>query len=181
MQGVSWSLKICRGEWIGHRVPIGETGVFNLSRRVTRAGAFLVLLVCCWTAPKVARSVAPVEADLSYSVVEYENGDRLSVKCVGAQCEIYARVGSARHRFSILDSETKLRILPRPLALYSLNQPLGVFSFEVESDCSALSEFSRPSMCVASFRVEQGRILEIVETRREIGTTVEAKRVSMAD
>ena len=144
-----------------------------------KGGLILGFLLCAGVVcPEMAHSVAPTEPEMSSSSISYSNGDRISIACRRAECDFRIRVGSVRHRFTIKDTATTLRVIPRPLALYSANQPPRSFSFDAESDCSTLQDYERPSSCFASFRVEQGRIVGIVETRRALGRTIEAKRVA---
>lgn len=145
-----------------------------------KGGLILGFLLCAGVVcPEMAHSVAPTEPEMSSSSISYSNGDSISIECRRAQCDFRIRVHSARHRFTIKDAETALRVIPRPVALYSLNQPPRTFSFDAESDCSTLQEYELPSSCFASFRVEEGRIVGIVETRKALGRTIEAKRVAL--
>lgn len=117
---------------------------------------------------------APYEREVEFAEMRYRGGDRLSVACDQAGCVVRARVD--RHRFMFLFSpdESRSNLIPRKLILYSGGHVKGSFSFEVETDCSAFVEHTVPHYCLAYFRIEDGKIVDVNEMQVSMGRTINA-------
>lgn len=138
-------------------------------------GIFSVLLGC----PVHVLGSAPTEPDVVSTEVRYLNGDRGSIRCEDSGCDLQFKIADENYRFRINDSDTPLRLIPRGLILYSVNHPVGIFSFELESDCSVLGSGGAPNYCVAHFSVQSGKIVEINERKVLLGRTAASARVEI--